>query len=436
MNIDHVSYPEAHHQPDPLIPADFDRLEFLYNRYPKYRERTLFTSLDQLLADHASYQDDFDSEELQKEYKEKGLEKFLVQLSWSDLPYRWAAKESIEKAGPLRPNSYVDSFMSQFAHLDYDHKAYFMFPVTDPVRPSFLVLKEVLKKTDNVTPVRNLFPDQETLHYMAVFDKRDMDTVLLAFHLVYSGGLSETPGTFLLYDYPLPWYLSHLQYNNVVLRSPYLPDRLAKYQGNPEFYHNPAKTVYVRRNIGHILEKGYFSDELDFFRNLNQKIMPLFQWWYSDISTYEEKDGFRSDWRLERTKIRTRLTVEGKINPKWTHEVELFKLLKDMYPDTLYQYRPSWLGRQSLDMYIPSLNTGIEYQGLQHSAAVDFFGGQEALDHRRQLDQQKHDLCVVNGVRLIEWPYDLEATKENADTMLKQSTNGQEFSDKSNDNGE
>ena len=145
-------------------------------------------------------------------------------------------------------------------------------------------------------------------HYMAVFDKRDMDTVLLAFHLVYSGGLSETPGTFLLYDYPLPWYLSHLQYNNVVLRSPYLPDRLAKYQGNPEFYHNPAKTVYVRRNIGHILEKGYFSDELDFFRNLNQKIMPLFQWWYSDISTYEEKDGFRSDWRLERTKIRTRLS--------------------------------------------------------------------------------------------------------------------------------
>lgn len=345
-----------------------------------------------------------------------GLEKFLVQLSWSDLPYRWATKELIEKAGPLLPNPYVDRFMSQFDGLDYDHKAYFMFPDSD--RPSFLVFKEVLQRADAVVPVNDLFPDQENRHYLAVFDKKDMDTVLLAFHLVYSGGLSDTPGTYLLYDYPFPWYRSHLQYENIVLRSPYLPDRLAKYQGSPEFYHNPAKTVYVRRNIRHILDKGYFSDELDFFRNLDRKIMPLFQWWYSDIAAYEEKDGYQSDWRLERTKIRTRLTAEEIINPKWEHEVELFRLLKKMYPDTLYQYRPPWLGRQSLDMFIPSLKTGIEYQGLQHTVAVDFFGGQEALDHRRLLDQQKRDLCLENGVLLIEWPYDLEATEKNAARML------------------
>ena len=78
---------------------------------------------------------------------------------------------------------------------------------------------------------------------------------------------------------------------------------------------------------------------------------------------YEEKDGLRTDWRLQRTKIRTRLTAEGVIQPKWKHELTLFHLVREKYPDTLYQFRPEWLGRQSLDLFIPSLKTAIEYQG-------------------------------------------------------------------------
>jgi hypothetical protein len=148
--------------------------------------------------------------------------------------------------------------------------------------------------------------------------------------------------------------------------------------------------------------------------------MPYFQWWYTDISLYEEKDGFRTDWRLERTKIRTRLTADGVIRPKWKHEVTLFQLVRKKYPDTLYQYRPEWLGRQSLDLYIPSLRTAIEYQGVQHYMPVGFFGGEEALSQRRLLDQQKKQLCEDNGVRLIEWPYDLEPTDRNVRQMLGQ----------------
>ena len=68
--------------------------------------------------------------------------------------------------------------------------------------------------------------------------------------------------------------------------------------------------------------------------------MPLFQWWYTDLMLYEEKDGLRTDWRLQRTKIRTRLTAEGVIQPKWKHELTLFHLVREKYPDTLYQFRP------------------------------------------------------------------------------------------------
>ncbi|MBR3368026.1 MAG: hypothetical protein IKG66_09625, partial [Lachnospiraceae bacterium] len=168
----------------------------------------------------------------------------------------------------------------------------------------------------------------------------------------------------------------------------------------------------------HILKCGYFSSELEFFLNLTRVIMPFFQWWYTDLALYEVKDGLRTNWRLERTKIRTKLTAEDVIHPKWKHELTLFKAVRERYPDTLYQYRPAWLGRQSLDMYIPSLRTAIEYQGVQHYVPVDFFGGQEALEQRQALDLQKRALCGQNGVRLIEWAYDAEPTAANIKRLL------------------
>lgn len=147
--------------------------------------------------------------------------------------------------------------------------------------------------------------------------------------------------------------------------------------------------------------------------------MPFFEWLYRDIALYEEEDGLRTDWRLKRTEIRTELTAAGVIKPKWKHELSLFHMVKKLYPDTLYQYRPDWLGRQSLDMYIPSLRTGIEFQGIQHQIPVAFFGGEEALVHRRELDEMKRKLCAENGVRLIEWSYDTPPSAAEIRRVLK-----------------
>lgn len=101
------------------------------------------------------------------------------------------------------------------------------------------------------------------------------------------------------------------------------------------------------------------------------------------------------------------------IRPKWEHELSLFHAVRRLFPDTLYQYRPEWLGRQSLDLYIPSLHTAIEYQGVQHYRSVDFFGGEEALTLRQELDQLKKQQCLENHVQLIEWPYTLDPTESN-----------------------
>lgn len=77
-----------------------------------------------------------------------------------------------------------------------------------------------------------------------------------------------------------------------------------------------------------------------------------------------------------------------------------------MYPDAVYQYRAPWLGAQSLDIYIPSIATGIEYQGQQHYQAVEIFGGQKGLQHRIELDAKKKELCRQNEIKLIEIRYD------------------------------
>ncbi|MBQ9592455.1 MAG: hypothetical protein IJR36_01100 [Lachnospiraceae bacterium] len=407
-------YPPAHVRP-PRVES-FARLDELWERYPAHRERKTFAAMEELVEEHASWQEAY--EEVKEEYRDRGYGRFLVQLSWSDLPYRYETRKRIEAAGPFPKNPYVQAFLEQFAGLDTERKACFLFP--ESFATQFFVAAEVCRRAEVFRPVRSLFPDEEQVHVLAVFDKREMEDVLLMFHLLYTNASEEVFGGYSLYGYPLVWYQTHLWEDGLVFRSPYLPDGVARYLGNLPYCHHPGKTVEVRRNIEHLLECGYIESELAWFQALTREIMPMFQWWYQDLALYEEKDGFRTDWRLRRTRIRTELTAAGVIRPKWKHELTLFEEMRKLYPDTLYQYRPEWLGRQSLDLYVPGLRTAVEYQGIQHYRAVEFFGGEEALAQRQALDERKRALCEENSVRLIEWPYEKEPTEE----MIRQTLEG------------
>ena len=71
-----------------------------------------------------------------------------------------------------------------------------------------------------------------------------------------------------------------------------------------------------------------------------------------------------------------------------------------------YQKRFKWLGRQSLDFYLPNYNVGIECQGVQHFEPIDFAGrGVEwACKHFKyviSLDKQKKALCEKHGIKLL-----------------------------------
>lgn len=110
----------------------------------------------------------------------------------------------------------------------------------------------------------------------------------------------------------------------------------------------------------------------------------------------------------------------AEIGRGWASETALFDLVREMYPSAVHQWRPTFLGMQSIDIYIPSLNLAIEYQGEQHYRAIDRFGGEEGLAATESRDARKRALLKSNGVQLLEWRYDRPLYKEEVDSALRE----------------
>jgi len=87
----------------------------------------------------------------------------------------------------------------------------------------------------------------------------------------------------------------------------------------------------------------------------------------------------------------------------WVSETELFYLISKHFSnhEVVQHGRPSWLGRQHLDIYFPKLNIGVEYQGEQHFRPISFFGGEEAFKQNQERDRKKRELCEQNNCELI-----------------------------------
>ena len=83
-----------------------------------------------------------------------------------------------------------------------------------------------------------------------------------------------------------------------------------------------------------------------------------------------------------------------------------------------YQKHFDWLGRQSLDFYLPDYKVGIECQGEQHFFPIDFAGkgvewASKHFKHVISLDKQKKALCEKHGVKLLYF-----GSTPNYDTFL------------------
>lgn len=65
------------------------------------------------------------------------------------------------------------------------------------------------------------------------------------------------------------------------------------------------------------------------------------------------------------------------------------------------QKRFDWLGRQSLDFYLPKYNIAIECQGEQHFKSVEHFGGEDEFINQLERDNRKLKNCNSHNLTLI-----------------------------------
>lgn len=66
-----------------------------------------------------------------------------------------------------------------------------------------------------------------------------------------------------------------------------------------------------------------------------------------------------------------------------------------------------------LDFYLPDLNKAIEFDGSQHFAPVEFFGGEEAFKKQHVRDRLKEAYCAEKGISLLRIHHkDFDSIKE------------------------
>jgi hypothetical protein len=103
---------------------------------------------------------------------------------------------------------------------------------------------------------------------------------------------------------------------------------------------------------------------------------------------------------------------------RWRSQAALFDLLRSRFPDSVSPWLTRWLGRLSVDIYVPSINVAFEYQGEQHYKPIDFFGGVKSFRATQVRDARKRELLARHGVHLVEWRYDTPIARAELDRAL------------------
>ena len=87
------------------------------------------------------------------------------------------------------------------------------------------------------------------------------------------------------------------------------------------------------------------------------------------------------------------------------NESHLEKTMKNILLENNIEFEQQkkfiWLGRQTLDFYLPQYNIGIECQGGQHFQAVEHFGGEKEFQKLLRRDKIKKQKCDTNNLKLF-----------------------------------
>lgn len=302
---------------------------------------------------------------------------------------------------------YDGDFFNIFLHLDNSKAAQ--------------VISEYIKKADAVEIQDNIFPDDDSIN-LKVSYKNNPKSVRF---LYYCANLHKSFLGFSVMNIPLEDLQKGTK--NYEYEHRYIVDSeeidLGYYKLlNKELYKKEGQ----KRRINLLPQKVYDNciSHPEMLVYMYQYLRDYYQGKYEapyigGRGTFDLGDAFASEKALY-DKIFSKIAAREGYKSRWKNELTLYQLIKKEYPDAVYQYHNDWLKRQSLDVYIPSLNLGVEYQGKQHFEAVEFFGGKEGLENTKQRDARKRKLCEENGVRVMEWMYNEPISKPILNKKIKE----------------
>lgn len=121
-------------------------------------------------------------------------------------------------------------------------------------------------------------------------------------------------------------------------------------------------------------------------------------------------------YEIEYNKIKNEIKDN---NPTWRSEYYLYVLTESEFPDAVFQHKVCINNiYYYYDIFIPSINTIIEYHGEQHYEPVEIFGGEEVFVKVVKNDRIKEEYLEEKAINFIEWKYDIPITRYNFFKML------------------
>ncbi len=183
--------------------------------------------------------------------------------------------------------------------------------------------------------------------------------------------------------------------------------------GSSESLHRHAHSLFGGRYGAYRLERDIVLSDILAAARLEQDVPYVCDrgtWIHTSFGGCKELIDFVSEAVLRAENlVREKLGVPER-GKGWSSETEVFLFTKDCFAghDVYLHYSPEWLSPQHLDVYVPHLRFGIEYQGSQHYKPVSIFGGEEGFVKTQARDKRKAYLCKKDNVRLLYIRFDDE----------------------------
>ncbi len=124
--------------------------------------------------------------------------------------------------------------------------------------------------------------------------------------------------------------------------------------------------------------------------------------------------------------VRKKLGLKN-VGDSLVNETLLANLTKKIFPDTIRQFSPKWIGKFQIDLFIPSLNIAVEYNGVQHYKPIERFGGEEKFIQQQKRDEFIREKCKEFNVTLLEWHYNDKINEKNVYEFYSKVTDIKEY---------